>query len=255
LEILLKAEGVSLSFGGLTALSSVSLDVLAGKITAVIGPNGAGKTSLFNVISGFYRATAGRVLYANASLLDEPGNARARLGIARTFQNIALFPGLTVLENIKLGAHAYLKANPVTAAFYKGGPQREERELTARIDAELLGPLGLAELRDRAVSGLPYGQQKRIEIARAMVMKPRLLMLDEPFAGMPTAEKHRMAQIVRSFVAHGGCTALLIDHDMETVMSLCDHVVVLNFGKVIAAGRPDEVRRSPEVIEAYLGAD
>lgn len=252
---LLKLDGISLSFGGVNALTSVSAGVAEGRVTAVIGPNGAGKTSLFNVISGFYKATSGKATYAGESLLDRPGAARAQLGIARTFQNIALFSGLTVLENIKLGAHCLLNANPISAAFYAGAPAREERELTARIDTELLGPLGLEELRDRPVAGLPYGQQKRVEIARAMVLRPRLLMLDEPFAGMPTNEKRRMAETIRAFVSGGRCTALLIDHDMETVMGLCDHIVVLNFGKVIASGTPDEIRRNPDVIAAYLGTD
>lgn len=250
---LLKLEGISLSFGGVNALLAVSAGVAEGKITAVIGPNGAGKTSLFNVISGFYRATTGAATYSGLDLLQKPSNARASLGIARTFQNIALFSGLSVLENIKLGAHAHLKANPISASLFLGGPAREERELTATIDRDILPALGLDDIRDRPVSGLPYGQQKRIELARAMVMKPRLLMLDEPFAGMPPTEKHRMADAIRSFVATGAVTALLIDHDMETVMGLCDHIVVLNFGKVIASGTPEAVRQHPDVIEAYLG--
>ena len=250
---LLKLGDIFLSFGGVNALSAVSASVNEGKITAVIGPNGAGKTSLFNVISGFYRPTGGIVTYAGIDLLRKPSNERASLGIARTFQNIALFSGLSVLENIKLGAHAHLKANALTASLFLGGPAREERELTATIDRDILNALGLYEIRDRPVSGLPYGQQKRIELARAMVMRPRLLMLDEPFAGMPPEEKHRMADSIRQLVASGTVTALLIDHDMETVMGLCDHIVVLNFGKVIASGAPEAVRKHPEVIEAYLG--
>jgi branched-chain amino acid transport system ATP-binding protein len=250
---LLTLEGISLTFGGVNALSSVSAGVEEGRITAVIGPNGAGKTSLFNVISGFYRASGGRATYAGADLLRKPGHARAKLGIARTFQNIALFSGLSVLENIKLGAHAGLSANVGSGALYLGPASREEAALTERIDREILPALGLETLRDRPISGLPYGEQKRIELARAMVMSPRLIMLDEPFAGMPPAEKRRMGDAIRRFVTDGRCTALLIDHDMETVMGLCDHIVVLNFGRVIAAGPPDAVRAHPDVVDAYLG--
>ena len=250
---LLTLDEISLTFGGVKALSSVSAAVEEGRITAVIGPNGAGKTSLFNVISGFYRASGGRATYAGRDLLQAPGHARAALGIARTFQNIALFSGLSVLENIKLGAHAALKTNVGSAALYLGPAAREEDALTERIDRDILPALGLETLRDRPVSGLPYGAQKRIELARAMVMDPRLIMLDEPFAGMPPAEKRRMGEAIRRYVAAGRCTALLIDHDMETVMGLCDHIVVLNFGRVIAAGAPEAVRAHPDVVDAYLG--
>jgi len=251
---LLTLEGITLGFGGIQALSDVSASVREHGVTAVIGPNGAGKTSLFNVISGFYRANSGTARYDGRDLLATPSNARARLGIARTFQNIALFQGLSVLENVKLGAHAELRANLFSASIFLGSAAREEAILTRRIDEEILEPLGLAEIRDRPVAGLPYGQQKRIELARAMVMRPRLLMLDEPFAGMPPPEKRRMAEAIRSFMRTGGVTTLLIDHDMEAVMGLSDHVVVLNFGKVIAAGDAAMVRQHPGVIEAYLGA-
>jgi branched-chain amino acid transport system ATP-binding protein len=251
---LLTLDGITLSFGGIRALSDVSAGVREHGVTAVIGPNGAGKTSLFNVISGFYRATAGAVRFDGQDLMGSPSSGRAKLGIARTFQNIALFQGLTVLENVKLGAHSELKANLFTSGLFLGPAAHEEAELTRRIDGDILTPLGLMDIRDKPVAGLPYGQQKRIELARAMVMRPRLLMLDEPFAGMPPQEKRRMAEAIRVFVQAGGVTALLIDHDMEAVMGLSDHVVVLNFGKVIAAGSADEVRRHPDVIEAYLGA-
>lgn len=254
MQDLLTLEGVTLGFGGIRALSDVSASVREHGVTAVIGPNGAGKTSLFNVISGFYRASAGTARYAGRDLLATPGKARARLGIARTFQNIALFPGLSVLENVKLGAHSELNSNLLSASVFFGPAAHEEAALTRRIDEEILAPLGLTEIRDKPVVGLPYGQQKRIELARAMVMRPRLLMLDEPFAGMPPPEKRRMAEAIRVFMRAGGVTTLLIDHDMEAVMGLSDHVVVLNFGKVIAAGDAETVRRHPGVIEAYLGA-
>ncbi len=251
---LLRIENISLAFGGIAALTDVSVSVAEGRVTAVIGPNGAGKTSLFNVISGFYRPKAGRVTFGDRDVLALPGHARSAMGIARTFQNIALFDGMTVLENIKLGAHAQLRANVFSAAVYFGWAQREENDLTRQIETEVLKFLELEDVRDAATNGLPYGVQKRIELARALVTRPKLLLLDEPFAGMNAAEKARMATYIRRCVAEWGVTVLLIDHDMEMVMGLSDHVAVLNFGKLIASGDPAAVQRHPMVIDAYLGA-
>jgi branched-chain amino acid transport system ATP-binding protein len=251
---LLRIENISLAFGGIAALTDVSVSVAEGRVTAVIGPNGAGKTSLFNVISGFYRPKAGRVTFGDRDVLALPGHARSAMGIARTFQNIALFDGMTVLENIKLGAHAQLRANVFSAAVYFGWAQREENDLTRQIETEVLKFLELEDVRDAATNGLPYGVQKRIELARALVTRPKLLLLDEPFAGMNAIEKARMATYIRRCVAEWGVTVLLIDHDMEMVMGLSDHVAVLNFGKLIASGDPAAVQRHPMVIDAYLGA-
>jgi branched-chain amino acid transport system ATP-binding protein len=252
---LLKIDDISLSFGGVTALSGISTGVKQGHITAFIGPNGAGKTSLFNVISGFYRPGSGQVLYENVDILRLPAHARSKLGIARTFQNIALFEGMTVLENIKLGAHAELKSDVATSSWYMGPARREEQALTTRIDETVLEFLQLSGIRDRQIEGLPYGMQKRVELARALISKPRLLMVDEPFAGMNAQEKSRMADYLRRCVTEWGTTTLIIDHDMEMIMTLSDHVVVLNFGRMIAAGDPLSVRKHPAVIEAYLGAE
>jgi branched-chain amino acid transport system ATP-binding protein len=251
---LLTIDRVSLAFGGIAALSDVSVAVAQGRVTAIIGPNGAGKTSLFNVISGFYRPNAGTVTFEGKNILALPGHARSTLGIARTFQNIALFDGMTVLENIKLGAHAQLRANVFSAGVYVYWAKHEEGDLTRRIEHEILSFLELTDVRDGPIGGLPYGVQKRAELARALVMRPRLLLLDEPFAGMNANEKARMAKIIRRCVADFGTTVLLIDHDMEMVMGLSDHVAVLNFGRLIAAGDPDSVRRHQTVIDAYLGA-
>jgi branched-chain amino acid transport system ATP-binding protein len=252
---LLEVDHISLSFGGIAALSDISTSVKEGSITAVIGPNGAGKTSFFNVISGFYRPNTGTVKFDGANILVRPAHARSTLGIARTFQNIALFEGMTVLENIKLGAHAQLKANVFSSGIYLGWAKREEDVLTGRIDDEVIEFLDLREVRDGPIAGLPYGMQKRVELARALVMKPRLLLVDEPFAGMNSSEKVSMAEYIRRCVLDWGTTVLLIDHDMEMVMGLSHHVAVLNFGRLIAAGDPDTVRKHPAVIEAYLGAE
>ncbi|GAB4039379.1 MAG: ABC transporter ATP-binding protein [Rubrivivax sp.] len=250
---LLEVHGVSLAFGGVKALTDVSIDVQPGTVTSVIGPNGAGKTSLYNVISGFYRPQQGQVRFDGADVTAVPPNRRAGMGLARTFQNIALFRGLTVLENIKLGAHHYLKTGLLAAAWYFGRAAREEAELRRDIEERIIDLLHLADWRDAPVSALSYGLQKRVELARALAMRPRLLMLDEPVAGMNREEKEDMSRYILDVREQWDVTVLLIEHDIGMVMDLSDRIHVLNFGCKLASGTPGEVAADPAVIEAYIG--
>jgi branched-chain amino acid transport system ATP-binding protein len=251
---ILRIDDISLAFGGLKALRNVSLDVAPGAITALVGPNGAGKTSLFNAISGFYRPQTGRVHFEGRDITAMSTPARARIGLARTFQNIALFRGLTVLDNIKLGRHAHLRTSLVEALFYFGRPQREEMQLRAEIEERIIDFLEIDHIRHAPVGALPYGLQKRVELARALAMKPRLLMLDEPVAGMNREETEDMARFVLDVREEWGVTVLMVEHDMRLVMDISDHVIVLNFGQVIARGLPADVQRNEEVAKAYLGS-
>jgi branched-chain amino acid transport system ATP-binding protein len=251
---ILRVDDISLAFGGLKALRNVSLDVAPGSITALVGPNGAGKTSLFNAISGFYRPQTGRVHFEGRDITAMSTPARARIGLARTFQNIALFRGLTVLDNIKLGRHAHLRTSLVEALFYYGRPQREEIQLRAEIEERIIDFLEIDHIRHAPVGALPYGLQKRVELARALAMKPRLLMLDEPVAGMNREETEDMARFILDVREEWGVTVLMVEHDMRLVMDISDHVIVLNFGQVIARGLPADVQRNEEVAKAYLGS-
>ena len=253
-DVVLDVRDISLAFGGVKALTDISFDVREHEIRAIIGPNGAGKSSMLNCINGVYQPQQGSIALRGRTFARMNSRQVAEMGVARTFQNLALFPGLSVLENIKLGAHAQLRANFGTAALYLGPAKREEDDLTRRIDDGLLDALDLRAIRDQPVSGLPYGVQKRIELARSMVTRPRLLLLDEPAAGMNAAEKKAMSGYIRLCMTQWGATVLTIDHDMEMIMGLSDHVVVLNFGRVIATGTPAAVQRNPAVIDAYLGA-
>ncbi|MGV3681746.1 MAG: ABC transporter ATP-binding protein [Acidovorax sp.] len=251
---LLAVDGVTLAFGGVKALTGVGFGVQAGSITAVIGPNGAGKTSLFNTISGFYRPASGAIRFKGQDITRVPAPRRARLGLGRSFQNIALFRGMTVLDNIKLGRHAHLKTNVLDALLYVGRARREEAALRADIEERIIDFLEIDHIRHAPVSALPYGLQKRVEMARALAMQPEVLMLDEPVAGMNREETEDMARFILDVRAEWGVTVLMVEHDMGMVMDLSDHVVVLNFGQVIAQGTPGQVQANPEVIRAYLGA-
>jgi branched-chain amino acid transport system ATP-binding protein len=251
----LAVEGVDLRFGGIHALRGVSFAAAPGQVTAVIGPNGAGKTSVFNTISGFYKPAAGRIKLGGEDITDAPVHTRAGRGLARTFQNIALFRGLTVLENIKLGGHHTMKAGVFAALAYSRRASSEEITLREEVERKVIDFLEIDHIRNTSIDTLPYGLQKRVELARALAMRPRVLLLDEPVAGMNREETEDMARYILDVQEEWGVTVLLVEHDMGMVMDISSHVVVLNFGEVIASGTPDEVRRHPQVIEAYLGAE
>jgi branched-chain amino acid transport system ATP-binding protein len=249
----LEVEGLHLSFGGVHALRNVSFSAPAAQITAIIGPNGAGKTSAFNTISGFYRPKSGRIRLGGQDVSQVPMHDRAKLGLARTFQNIALFRGLSVLENIKLGGHHQMKTGLLGALAYSPATKREEMRLRTEIERRVIDFLEIDHIRHRSIESLPYGLQKRVELARALAMRPRVLLLDEPVAGMNREETEDMARFILDVQEEWGVTVLLIEHDMGMVMDISSHVVVLNFGEVIAAGKPHDVSRHPEVVRAYLG--
>jgi branched-chain amino acid transport system ATP-binding protein len=250
----LQVRGVSLSFGGVRALKDVSFSVRPGTITAMIGPNGAGKTSMFNCISGFYRPDAGQLLLDGEDITRLHAPERAKLGLARTFQNIALFRGMSVLDNIKLGRHAHMHTGLLDALLYWGRARREEMALREEVERRIIDFLEIQHIRDQPVASLAYGLRKRVELARALAMQPRILLLDEPVAGMNREETEDMARFILDVKEEWGATILMVEHDMGMVMDISDHVVVLNFGQVITQGKPSEVQQNPEVIAAYLGS-
>ena len=249
---LLQAENVRLTFGGITAISDVSFRVEAGEFFAVIGPNGAGKTSLLNVLNGVYRPSSGSVTFEGQPLLGRKPAQIASQGIARTFQNLALFEEMTVLDNVVLGRHHLMKAGVLSGAFWWGRARREERE--ARRDClPLLELMGLDEIRGERVHDLPYGVKKRIELARALALQPTLLLLDEPVAGMNTHETNELAQWVLTAKKELDLTVVMIEHDMALVTRVADRVLVLDFGEVICCDVPKVAVSDPRVIRAYLG--
>jgi branched-chain amino acid transport system ATP-binding protein len=249
---ILEVEGISLSFGGVVALQAVSFDVREHEIRAIIGPNGAGKSSLLNVINGFYQPQQGSVSFKGAKRRSVDPHEAALQGIARTFQNIALFRGMTALDNLMTGRALKMKSGFVQQVIYWGAARREELEHRARVE-EIIDFLEIQHIRRTPVGRLPYGLQKRVELGRALAMEPELLLLDEPMAGMNVEEKQDMCRFILEVNDQLGTTIVLIEHDMSVVMDLSDRVAVLDYGRKIADGTPDEVRDHRAVIDAYLG--
>jgi branched-chain amino acid transport system ATP-binding protein len=248
----LQVEQVSLSFGGTTVLSDINFDVRQGEIRAIIGPNGAGKTSMLNCISGFYRPQSGRIMYGQDDLTQMPTHKVAPLGIARTFQNIALYTGLSTLDNLMAARHIHMRQGMVTSMLYWGRGRREEVAHRAVVE-EIIDFLEIAHIRKAIVGALPYGLRKRVELGRALALEPELLLLDEPMAGMNLEEKEDMARFILDIHELRGSSIVLIEHDMGLVMDISDRVVVLDFGMKIADGLPDEIKSDEQVVQAYLG--
>ncbi len=249
---ILELEGVSLRFGGVKALTNISFNVLEHEIRAIIGPNGAGKSSMLNVINGVYRPQEGTIKMRGQLLKEMTPNYAAQIGISRTFQNIALFKGMTVLDNIMAGCSLREHASFLEIALQLPSARKEETENREKVE-HIIEFLQIEHIRKTPVKRLPYGLQKRVELGRALAAEPKILLLDEPMAGMNIEEKQDMCRFILDVNDHFGTTVVLIEHDMGVVMDLSDRVVVLDYGKKIGDGPPDEVRANPEVIKAYLG--
>ena len=251
-EAQMQIEHVGLSFGGVRALSDISFNIYPSTIQAIIGPNGAGKTSLLNCISGLYKPQQGQIRFEGRNLIGQAPHAIARLGIARSFQNIELFRHMSVVDNLMLGRHVHMRGGVISGGLYWGFGQREEIVHREAVE-QVIDLLEIQAIRKQTVGSLAYGLQKRVELGRALAMAPRLLLLDEPMAGMNSEEKEDMARFILDISEEQRTTIVLIEHDMGVVMDISDNVAVLEFGQLIAYGTPAEVKASPAVVAAYLG--
>ena len=252
-DVILDLQNISLRFGGVKALTDISFNIREHEIRAIIGPNRAGKSSMLNVINGVYHPQEGKIFYRGAERKKMEPHMAATTGIARTFQNIALFKGMSVLDNIMTGRTLKMKSNMLLQALWLGPAQKEEIAHRRKVE-EIIDFLEIQHIRKTPVGRLPYGLQKRVDLGRALAMEPQILLLDEPMAGMNVEEKQDMCRFILDVNDQFGTTTVLIEHDMGVVMDISDRVVVLDYGKKIGDGLPDEVRASPEVIKAYLGA-
>ena len=250
---ILKVDGIHLQFGGTIALLDISFNLKKGEILGLIGPNGAGKTSILNCITMFYKPYAGEIYFEDVDISHKRPHKIAKLGISRTFQNIELFSGLTVLENLMAGRHVLMKSGPVSSSIFFGKARREEIEHREIVE-DIIELLEMEAIRDKTVGSLPYGQRKRVDFGRALVLEPKLLLLDEPLAGMNVEEKEDMVRFILDIHELKGLSMVLVEHDMGVVMDIVDRAVVLDFGKKIAEGTPHVIRENPEVITAYLGS-
>jgi branched-chain amino acid transport system ATP-binding protein len=251
---LLELQDVTVQFGGLKAVSNVSFAVRERELVGLIGPNGAGKTTIFNAVTGVYRPTEGRVLFGSRPVEGKRPYAITAQGIARTFQNIRLFASMTVADNVRCACNMHLR-HGISHALWRGPKVAEEEADIARTVHELLDIFGLAEMADASCKSLPYGDQRRLEIVRALATRPKLLLLDEPAAGMNPTEKVELMKLIRFVQEKFGLAVLLVEHDMKVVMGICERIVVLDYGQKLAEGTPEEIRANPKVIAAYLGKE